>query len=1315
MAGGGGDYEAHGFKVPKDMQLAMWKKDNPNATAIEAKRAEMRILGNLSDDEINEALAAKQAHIKAATIYYDKVEGCLQQIKSAEEAACRSYQELKVIWEKNFTDTDNPRGNNEDWTPEAGDGEYGHTWSEAKEVRFRRGGEEGIKGEGLALSIAGSSADSRIAAQFFGAAYFHARAMAENSAFCADSHRSGTPGINARATRLVWHHQVISTSDNFGQFKYDAGVLGPKHGQVLPSSLKEGYQNTNVTKADREKIKLVIQYAGTAHAHAHQAYWTQLGAKSSDPNDTAWQEAIKLSYHWSSGAGARDQVAVFGGSSFKKGLAEAKEVDPSAILPMGARRWSNGTLLEMQRELKDALKRLIAADINTAANQKLHDDLGNRIGGLSRQAKNIANGYSCWSEASNIFANAQQDYNKVIADLAGSGSRWEGVKNILGGEGWDGLNDYLIDMLDDSHSAAAYAAQDRQRTIFNEQCFLLSYISDIAAHKKRRDSIAPRSGSIAASCATGETPGKGVPYLGEAGNSSLLVDGDPYGFLNKLTQTGDQKVFFNMKSDVLNHLQPMIRLFKVAYDSDNETTEQEFVFQSWGAHNLQAVLKRKEQRGFGVGVKSFDFSYEGNNPFAVKKSIKATLKIFANSMSELFDERGGISYSDLALKTKQPTQSTKDCASTAAGGSQSAIGQHSALEEANLDKLNFRLKAVVGWARPSGHGPWSTMSSLTSDPDRNSNNLRDAIYQSYTTLNLTPTVHNFEFDDMGRVIFTIEYLAFVDDYYDSPAFNIFAGTDTTIEQIIRNLQIEYYNRNCKSEEASNVKKTLADKAAAEKSQALTSLIENLKGKKRIYYIKLPWSEVAEFNSAGPFYNWNAGEGAGESFQIESDSENDASMASEMQAAFDSYDFQGAQASKEEQNVFKASLLVENPETINLSFFYISDLIDTILESLEKELSTLGERLSTRLPAEGSDITRCQVIMAVDKYTRAYKNFKKLRILLGPVEFVNQGDKGTKVLGGASAMVNFGDIPISVRYFLEYLADQMLKKERSTYTLTTFLNDLFNKLIRDFLNDETCFDWSIKQRVRVNQAVITSYPQQADGLDEIAASMKASGKARISLSTLSMPILNISGRGPISSPDVAEEVNYFVYFAGRTAPAERMQGNKRDDENAGIFHYQLGRGEGLIKNIKLSKTDSRGLAEVRFEQDGYDGLKQLRVVYDTEIDSYSNVKTYPGTYIYVDPRGFAPDMRAGGTATEFGLTDLGIGGYYMIVKSSHTFAAGQAESKIYAKWVNAIENAAVQAERAADIGDPDASTTGPAQCQSALATRKDDAEEEVVNP
>ena len=101
-----------------------------------------------------------------------------------------------------------------------------------------------------------------------------------------------------------------------------------------------------------------------------------------------------------------------------------------------------------------------------------------------------------------------------------------------------------------------------------------------------------------------------------------------------------------------------------------------------------------------------------------------------------------------------------------------------------------------------------------------------------------------------------------------------------------------------------------------------------------------------------------------------------------------------------------------------------------------------------------------------------------------------------------------------------------------------------------------------------------------------------------------------------------------------------------------------------KNIKLSKTQTPGLQEVRFEQEGYDGLQQLRVVYDAEISSYANINTFPGCYIFIEPKGYAP-------RTSLELTKYGIGGYYMIVKSEHLFAPGKADSIIHAKWVNQI--------------------------------------------
>ena len=137
------------------------------------------------------------------------------------------------------------------------------------------------------------------------------------------------------------------------------------------------------------------------------------------------------------------------------------------------------------------------------------------------------------------------------------------------------------------------------------------------------------------------------------------------------------------------------------------------------------------------------------------------------------------------------------------------------------------------------------------------------------------------------------------------------------------------------------------------------------------------------------------------------------------------------------------------------------------------------------------------------------------------------------------------------------------------------------------------------------------------------------------------------------------------------PTERQRGIRCEDSSRGIHHYLLGRDQGLIKNIKLSKTESPGLAEVRFEQDGYDGLRQLRVVYDVQIDSFASVQTFPGTYIYVDPRGFDPSVSVDNDG--FDLTDMGIGGYCMITRSEHEFGEGYANSTIHAKWVAAVDS------------------------------------------
>jgi hypothetical protein len=152
--------------------------------------------------------------------------------------------------------------------------------------------------------------------------------------------------------------------------------------------------------------------------------------------------------------------------------------------------------------------------------------------------------------------------------------------------------------------------------------------------------------------------------------------------------------------------------------------------------------------------------------------------------------------------------------------------------------------------------------------------------------------------------------------------------------------------------------------------------------------------------------------------------------------------------------------------------------------------------------------------------------------------------------------------------------------------------------------------------------------------------------------------------------------------------EAMRGLEKPDAAAGVFHYLIGKPNGIVKNIQLTKTDSPGLKEVRFEQEGYDGLAQLREVYDASITCYGAPNIVPGTYIYIDPDGFAPKDHKGSDVYHYYtpnkkkviidrmlLTRYGIGGYYMVIKTENKLEPGSFETTITAKWV-------------AEIGDPE---------------------------
>ena len=123
----------------------------------------------------------------------------------------------------------------------------------------------------------------------------------------------------------------------------------------------------------------------------------------------------------------------------------------------------------------------------------------------------------------------------------------------------------------------------------------------------------------------------------------------------------------------------------------------------------------------------------------------------------------------------------------------------------------------------------------------------------------------------------------------------------------------------------------------------------------------------------------------------------------------------------------------------ISFFYLSDLVDIILQNIDRTLDNGVSGYGSK-PEGIEPASRWDKAKAAEAYRlkRLQNNFKQFRILLGPIELI---DVKTREYYTA----NIGDLPISTAYFMDWLTDKTLKRDNVVYSLPIFLKDLVNNL------------------------------------------------------------------------------------------------------------------------------------------------------------------------------------------------------------------------------------------------------------------------------
>ena len=781
---------------------------------------------------------------------------------------------------------------------------------------------------------------------------------------------------------------------------------------------------------------------------------------------------------------------------------------------------------------------------------------------------------------------------------------------------------------------------------FGQQCVLLSYMSEIIESKEQRDaSINFR---------------EQLPYVNDSYNKPIKLTGEPFGFMNRLVIDPSQRQFFNIDNATLSSLIPHMRFYKVSTDDKGVDFETEIEFDSNGKDSIFKGNVFRKQRGHGVGLRSFNFSYDGTDPFSAKKMIAAKLSIYASTFDELLRERldpnnRRYQYAELALKTGGVTGEKKDKLSL------------SEIEKENLDKLNFRLKATLGWSIADN--------SVFKKLEKNNLALYNAIYNSFITIYLTPTIHNFSFDETGAVTFDIEYLAYIEDVFSQKTYNIFSSL--TKEILAREAVFEYFesigctNLDPESEDETNSSQQFKEflredeKSVANiNAEAFSLLMSELQKNDKIYYLnfnKENMRKLAENPAADVPY------------PVPTTAPNDGSLAATIASSVS--DAAGDLGIDADEALL--SVVAVSQENNNIPFFYFGDLVEVVMRKIEDDLQSSSDddlfnaEYIGQILARINNFDAAQISKKIDrkkvKAASGLRQFRKLRVLLGPIEVFNplKTDK--------TIITSLADIPVSTNYFFEFMSDRVLSKEILSYPFSKFMKDFINDLIENFLNSGGCMRVDKSQKIKLNTTTINAFNRMSNSngqtkqngqyIDDITNSLLNGNIHK----QKGQPVLLLGGtrNTPKEALSLDRMVSYSVYTVGRKSPITNYVGNKSADENNGIFHYIIGKDKGFVKNITLEKTTATGLKEVRFEQEGYNGLEQLREVYNAKIETFLNVQTFPGTYVYVEPHGFAPN-----TTTD--LTRYGIGGYCMVVKTEHTISPGTADTTLHTVWVASKE-------------------------------------------
>jgi|7_EtaG_2_1085326.scaffolds.fasta_scaffold01095_7 hypothetical protein len=771
--------------------------------------------------------------------------------------------------------------------------------------------------------------------------------------------------------------------------------------------------------------------------------------------------------------------------------------------------------------------------------------------------------------------------------------------------------------------------------------------------------------------------------------------------ITSIINDSDLEDFMLASPAALSTLQPKLKFWftgdqrddEPIYFSDHVLGEQMVSLRDFRLGS-DAKFSPASQRGFNVGIKSFEWAFD--NKHEGDKIVKANLVLYYGSLAEMVNEyylrfmfangtrnlkaRHGRTAEDFAAAELEQLARLEKLQEFARLGDPTTLE----LKKATTERNYLQLKCEVGWEVPDGN-PRSLPAEITPE-------FKKAIESTNRTLILNLTKYNLSFNQNGSVEVNLDYIASIDSYLVSPQADVLAGRnqkpDLQTQRHLIPLNSGWFSKsrqqkvvpngyiyNCIRHRPENCvfgKTSMWDfeEAAFEcAADGVLAEIEWLEGE-----IELREMKNNKSNQSDPTHapSQVASRGDSEAAKLKAFLEEAYDVHKDVQAAIRTQKYSSFMDTLVSENrLFVAKFVWEhlvdqpNPEfpqrvissKLKIERYGKAGGGQVTAQQDKLKIATKDKRISTK----ADEAAKKNALDPTNPYDEAwYENafgfiptthdrsikfnafyVRAADVIEAAMECAGLRPDFKLALGtfapaqsgipnfGPNDYLSIGDIPISIDYFGQWFVDNVVSREKPSYSFRRFLDDFINRLLLPLCN-YVCVD--TRTNISIDYTTFTclrskklSFPQNSIS-DTDAKNFQEVTK------------LPTGGR---STDDY-----YFVYV--RQLNPDR-NGNITEDREDGIYHLFVGADRGLAKEFSFTEKAMPQLRAMNIESNNQ-GTKAgiLILPQDVQVSMVGNTFFRNGSMVYINA-----EMGVGQRVAD----TLKLGGYYRVFKSTNKIEPG----------------------------------------------------------